>query len=249
MKKNIKEIINEILSGKIEGFIDKKEEVFLSEDDFKFSLAWCLKKYFEKENIEAKIILEYPIKFIDEKDNKSYIDICCIIDNSYYFFELKYKTKCLDNDKTAKNVKRYGQEFSLCLQGAQNNGKRYIYEDINRLKNIKNNYSNYLDTDKKPECYSITITNDGCYWNPKRKIKGKTTEVSKYSLYENETQKVEELGLNTKYQINWEKWTDFPKDGQEPKRRFGKDSKYYEEWEAENRLFKYLIIDLQSPIE
>ena len=174
-------VINKILESCLANLNEK--EIYLSEDDFKFSFASAA-----KENGCKNIVLEFPIRTIDlykksdanlayfkKKYNnddaklnqlKSYIDISFEYNNSKYFVELKYKAANLD-------IERYGNSFELAAQGAGNIGLYNFHEDIERMECIKDTYS-----DAKSFC--IMLTNDSYYWDKHKK----DSMVEHVELYE-----------------------------------------------------------------
>lgn len=191
-------IINEIM-GKLRDKLKDNKEIFLSEDDFKFNFALALA---EVGNIDKNsIILEYPIatkelyknsNYFSEikkafgknkkgenkiEDDKTYIDICFKCNNGdIYFIELKYKTVKIE-------CKRYKEKFNLIDQNAGNIGLYLIYEDVERMENIKKLYSE-LKPDNKCKTFSITITNDNYYAKEK---KDKLSNVYKFDLSKSDT--------------------------------------------------------------
>ena len=90
-------------------------------------------------NMLGKDVLKFR-----NKDKKWY-------NNEEYFIEFKYKLKypnCF--------VKRYGRDFPVKTQSANNIGRHQVYEDIERMEHIKKNY--------KCHSFVVFITNDNDYW-------------------------------------------------------------------------------------
>ena len=156
----------------VEKILDKckldldSQEIYTSEDDFKFSFALAAKECSAK-----KIILEFPIKTKDlySKNNtvlndlrerkkcksfeesKSFIDLSFEYKDVQYFFEFKYKVASL-------NIKRHGKNFTLANQSAGNIGLYFFHEDIERMESIKDFYS-------RARTFCILLTNNPFYWD------------------------------------------------------------------------------------
>lgn len=163
-------IINNVLTN-LRNNLDKNE-IFLSESDFKFTFAQFVKEYNADE-----VILEYPIltsklyknapdkckNGIKESYNcknpqkrfesdRTFIDLKFKYNDNIYFVEFKYKLKC-----PKCNIERYGNSFSIRTQSAHNIGRYQFYEDIERMEQIQ--------LSKKCRSFVIFITNDENYWN------------------------------------------------------------------------------------
>lgn len=143
------------------------QEIYLNEDDFKFSFAVAA-----KECGAENIILEFPIKtkdlyktnriildYLKEKaskgkvkyeDLKSYVDVSFEYEGVQYFVELKYKVSSL-------KIKRHGRDFTLSSQGAGNIGLYAFHEDIERMEFIRDSYPN-------ARAFCILLTNNPYYW-------------------------------------------------------------------------------------
>lgn len=223
-----------------------KDDVFLSEADFHFSFAQRARA---KDNGAEDVILLYPIMSSElyrkcehkitakENDKREYLDLRFKYGDDEYFIEFKYKLSDIyyEDKKDDYKIKRYPEcEFVIKEQGASNNGRYYIYEDIQRMENIK----------KVRDCksYVVFITNDSKYWRLNgdenknkqpasysgfclgiKKVKINNNILLKYKIKDN----VHKLFIEKPYPIMW---YDFKKI----------------EDEVKNGEFKLLVIDLQK---
>ena len=149
---------------------NKGNEIFLSEADFQFCFAQELDKALKNKGIEQpKIILEYPYSFKQTcKKGRAFIDLYFKFNSVNYFIEFKYKlTSILDTNNKDIFLKRYNKFFTIKSQGASNNGRYLIYQDIERMEKIKLEYAN-TDTEAC-KSYVIFITNDSQYWRINQK--------------------------------------------------------------------------------
>lgn len=214
------------------------QEIYLSEDDFKFSFANAAKACGAND-----VILEFPIKTKDlyEKspitidyfknkkgdkfeESKSYIDISFEYEGVQYFIELKYKVASLE-------VKRYKRAFTLSEQGAGNIGLYAFHEDIERMEFIRDFYPN-------SRTFCILLTNNPYYWSKHRD----KTAVDKVSL-SNTTKIAEEL---KEFEIGKRKYRDLQCQNR------------YEAWhdndvfkiipgaDSPNNVFKVLVIETKA---
>lgn len=187
-------IMNDTLNKLLEKISEQfATEIFLSESDLQFNFAQVAK------DIGAEnVIMEYPIKteelyknaclncINDIKDyynckdkderfgaDRTFIDLYFKYNNEEYFIEFKYKLKCPNC-----TVKRYGKDFYVKTQSANNVCRYQVYEDIERMEHIKNNLP----------CHSfvVFITNDKGYWETDtmqlRKSKNLPYERSDYNF-------------------------------------------------------------------
>jgi len=103
----------------------ERRPVFHSEADFQHELAWKLRNTYE-------VRLERPYaSFLNNFDERQYLDICAQEENDFYAFELKYKTKEWQGDFK-------GEKFFLIGQGAYQNAR---YDFWKEGKNYKAGYS------------------------------------------------------------------------------------------------------------
>lgn len=189
---------NSIMNDTLERLISKisenfETEIFLSESDLQFTFAQAVKDLGAED-----IIMEYPIRTEDlytnacpncikdikdyynckEKDerysaDRTFIDLYFKYNNEEYFVEFKYKLKCPNC-----TVKRYGKDFCVKTQSANNVCRYQVYEDIERMEHIKKNLP----------CHSfvVFITNDKGYWETDtmqlRKSKNLPHERSDYNF-------------------------------------------------------------------
>lgn len=167
----------------IDEILNKLNRPFVSEDDFKFELAWTIKETYKDYNIR----LEYSPKI----DPSLHYDILVIIDNDKWIpIELKYKPK-------EEIIKIYNEEFVLKNQGGHTDNCYKIIKDIERLERTKKLLKN--TNIKFLEGYSITITNDSKYltntYNP-------YSLINKTTIKTNPTDKYP-ISLDNEYYINW----------------------------------------------
>ena len=168
------EIINDVLTKCLEK-IKGGMEIYLNEDDFKFSFANALREcgvddvileypiftaelYEKKPAVKDAFFRSYKVADGDKEDryskDRTRIDIRFRHNDTEYFVELKYK-------QLETEVTRYEKGFTLRDQSAQDDGMYAIHEDIERMEAIK------LTKDHK-ECmaFCIFITNDESYMKP-----------------------------------------------------------------------------------
>ena len=221
------------------------------------------------------IILEDPIMAYDlygednSKENcREYLDLRFMYDGCEYFIEFKYKLSDIYYKKN-KNEKfkvyrftggeNLKNEFEIKKQGAENNCRFFIYEDIQRMENIKKRQGGNCKS------YVIFITNDSAYWrlngNEKQYSNEQSPQYKDFYLgaqlssgkdiknrpeYTNNKDKLiykdkdkDKLNINNKYLLQW---FDFKTVGYETV-----DNKIVDKSEEiENSEFKALIIDLQK---
>ncbi len=119
-----------------------KRNIFYSEADFQFAIAWVIKELYPN----AKIRLEYnPSKYLNIR-----IDVLVIIEDKWIPIELKYKTK-----GCTKLID--GEEYHLKNHGAKDRNCYFYLKDIERIENLKNNLKQF------DRGYSIFLTNDLSY--------------------------------------------------------------------------------------
>ncbi len=164
--------MNDILKKLLDKISEKfATEIFLSESDFKFNFAQTAK------DLDAEdVIIEYPILTKDLYQNspkdcikdiknnyncknpeerfltdRTFIDLYFKHNNEEYFIEFKYKLRCPNCD-----VIRYGMPFKIKTQSVNNIARYQVYEDIERMENIKKN--------RDCHSYVVFITNEKGYW-------------------------------------------------------------------------------------
>ena len=119
----------EIIKNILDDF-GSKEQVFLSESQFQFDLAWELQKKIDKSD---KILLEHTavIEKGTEKSKKKRFQSDIIVqfaNSDYIVIELKYKTKANRDDYKVELIQQAGQP-----------GTKYDYlNDIRRIELLKN---------------------------------------------------------------------------------------------------------------
>lgn len=122
--------------------LKRKRNIFYSEADFQFAIAWVIKELYPN----AKIRLEYnPSKYLNIR-----IDVLVIIEDKWIPIELKYKTK-----GCTKLID--GEEYHLKNHGAKDRNCYFYLKDIERIENLKNNLKQF------DRGYSIFLTNDLSY--------------------------------------------------------------------------------------
>ena len=122
-----------------------EREIFHSEADFQFSLAWKIKE----EHSDYKIFLEWPVE-----NQYKYVDILLEKDEKVIPIELKYKTKELTY-KTF-NLKTHSAKDIACYD--------YL-KDIERVESLKDNFN-------FEKGLSIFLTNDLGFLNKPRSNAG-----------------------------------------------------------------------------
>lgn len=132
--------INETLNK-----LGSRREIFVSEADFQFALAWEI----QKELPNAEVRLEYSP---NDMEQKIHVDILIKVEEVWFPIELKYFT--LDC-----NIIVDGEEFSLRKQGAQDVRRYDFLKDIMRIEKL-------LCSNKRYEKgYVVLLTNDPNYWD------------------------------------------------------------------------------------
>lgn len=123
--------------------LKQKQQIFHSEADFQFSLAWELQRILPS----AKIRLEYCPPFAREM----HIDIYVIDEDGSYPIELKYKSKTVETIVD-------NEYYKLKNHGAQDLGRYDFLYDIWRIERMKK-----LDKDFKTG-FAIMLSNEASYW-------------------------------------------------------------------------------------
>lgn len=127
----------------IDDFASKKQ-LYLSEVQFQFELAWEIKSRFNGYNVH----LEYP-----SASCRSYYDIVVEDGKEYYVIELKYKTK-------KQNITYKGNTFTLKDHAAQDLGRYDYLYDISKIEK----WSKFNPNKKFTGGCAIMLTNDSVYW-------------------------------------------------------------------------------------
>ena len=122
--------------------------VFHSEADFQHSLAWQAHLQYPT----AQIRLERPI-------GRLHMDMCCVIDDQTYVFELKYKT-------CAATFSIAGEEFHLQNHGAYPPSRYDFVKDLARLEAVVRNSEQLVFG------FAILLTNDRAYWSDPQRTGG-----------------------------------------------------------------------------
>ncbi|HKK82681.1 MAG TPA: hypothetical protein VJ958_00470 [Atribacterota bacterium] len=129
--------------------LKSKRQIFHSEADFQFALAWEI----QREYPEVEVRLEYAYKI---GDKLYHIDILVINENQYIPIELKYKT-------LKKSVIFESEEFHLKNHGAQDLGKYDLLKDVVRVEKVLQDHNKFVDG------HVIMLTNDPSYWKKESK--------------------------------------------------------------------------------
>ena len=138
--------VNVNLTSIIES-LKKERQVFHSEADFQFALAWQIQRAYP----DAKVRLEYCPA---QKPNM-HIDIVVTLNNKTICIELKYKTLKL-------NLESDGETYNLKGHGAEDIGKYLFLKDLQRIEMLCDSSSIFSYG------YVVFLTNDPTYWKPKR---------------------------------------------------------------------------------
>jgi len=103
--------------------------IFHSEDDFKFALAWLIKKKFPQSDIR----LEYPVRSVANNKVKflgdKYIDLLVTLGESQFPIELKYKTRTFSSIIN-------GEIYQLKNHAAENENRYRFWRDVWRIENF-----------------------------------------------------------------------------------------------------------------
>ncbi|MDD4113939.1 MAG: hypothetical protein PHC56_13050 [Herbinix sp.] len=127
--------------------LKKERQVFHSEADFQFALAWQIQIAYP----EAKVRLEYcPAQYPN-----THIDIVVKLNSSTIWIELKYKTLKL-------KFSHKGEVYSLKGHGAEDIGKYLFLKDLQRVEMLCKSFPT------ASYGYVIFLTNDPTYWQKKR---------------------------------------------------------------------------------
>lgn len=134
-----------------------KREIFHSEADFQFALAWEIQIAYPN----AVVHLEYCPKAMPNM----HIDIVVFYGGKCYPIELKYKTAYLDVDS--------GSEiYALKAHYGQDLGKYDCLLDIQRIESIEKSMPGFA------KGYAVWLTNDSLYWKAPSKASAFYREFS-----------------------------------------------------------------------
>jgi len=126
---------------KIVKCLSKKRNIFHSEADFQFALAWEI-----KEICGSTVDLRLELPFRQSGERVKYIDIVVVHSGQLIPIELKYATEICVFD-----------EYQLTKQGAKDIKLYDFCKDIERVEHYINNHDNCK------EGYCIFLTNDFTY--------------------------------------------------------------------------------------
>ena len=195
--------------GDVMTALSVQRDIFTSEADFQFALAWKIKQLYP----EFDIRLEETLDIGDDKHDFIHVDIIIHKDNSRIIpIELKYCTKSV----SVENL----DGFVLKDQGAENNRRYDFIKDIQRVESIRNKHRE----DGAFICgYCIFLTNSERYWNRTKNWESRMDaqfrihEDNGHRIYGGEkkwqgkdsvgTRKGREASLKTdSYEIKWKKY-------------------------------------------
>ncbi len=131
--------------------MNENHNIFSSESDFQFSMAWAIKEQYPNCDIRLEKVFD--------KDPNKHFDIVVNVDDGIIPIELKYCTKSLPAGFT-------GDVF-LKNQGAEDCRRYDFIKDVQRIESIRS----YLYGDPKTSfiCgYAVFLTNSSLYWTSKR---------------------------------------------------------------------------------
>ena len=188
----------------------KKDQLFYSEADFQFSLAWELKTLLSNVLPNANIYLErYEPTF------NYHVDIWVEENGEFFPIELKYKTK-------KDNVVINGHPFTLKDHSAIPLGSYDYLKDIRRIENLSQ-----LPGFKKG--FAVMLTNESMYY-------GTNTTTSAYDMFKI----CQNLTKQANVTMNWgltKKQTPFQATkGRGP---FALKNTYQMQWDSYNKNYKY----------
>jgi hypothetical protein len=124
--------------------LSKRRQLFHSEADFQFELAWQFK--LDNPKTDARLEKPYTLK----KDQKIYMDLL-LKTNKKIGIELKYKTQKFQH---LINEEKY----DLTNHSATNLGRYDFLHDVARLENLKS--KRLID-----QGFVVFLTNTPAYWN------------------------------------------------------------------------------------
>ncbi|MBP3943758.1 hypothetical protein J5U18_09305 [Sphingobacteriaceae bacterium WQ 2009] len=150
---NFNQIINKL---------QESRQVFHSEDDLKFAMAWVIKELYPSYHVrlEKPININMITNTLTEVIARAPIDIVVLdpIFKNAYPIEIKYKTK-----KAA--FESNGESFSLANHGANDGGRYSFRKDIYRIENV--NFENYIVN----QGFVFILTNDKGYYENNVNVK------------------------------------------------------------------------------
>lgn len=176
-------------------------QLFHSEADFQFALAWEIQRLCPN----ADIRLEYP----PAHEPNKYIDILVRRDGFTYPVELKYKTRKL-------SVINDGEQFHLKDHGAQDLGAYDFIKDICRVEAFADHLGGF-------RCgFVIWLTNDPSYWKAPN---APSAGYAQFSVHDGAVksgamhwgsnlsagtvrEREEALRLRSEYRIDWKGYSD-----------------------------------------
>jgi len=181
---------------RIVDLLSRKRQVFYSEADFQFALAWEIQQFYP----DAEIRLEYPATM----ERKEYIDILVRYKGNIYPIELKYKTR-----KISLYINK--EHYNLKNHGAGDFGSYDFVKDICRLENFLSSL------DGCNHGFALWLTNDSYYWNPPRRDNTGAAEFRVYDgaiksgtlTWGNAMTNTHALVLNNEYVISWSDYSKF----------------------------------------
>ena len=164
-------------------YIKERRDVFTSEADFQLEIGWAIKEKYP----EAEVRMEYCPEF----NGNMHIDIMVFCDKKQIIpIELKYKTKKC-------NLKSDKDEFSYQLknQGAVNNSCYDYLKDIQRIEELRDNFSKQNGSEFEFEKgFTVFLTNNESY----KKGAKEACEYREFSLKDNSDKGIGEFSWKNK---------------------------------------------------
>ncbi len=177
--------------------LGEERPVFHSEADFQHALAWQLHLRYPN----AELRLE---KVFASSSRRLHIDVCCVIDEQTYIFELKYKT-------CSASLSVASEEFNLQNHSAQPPSRYDFVKDIARLEAAIGGSARPMSG------FAIFLTNDRSYWSKPRRTGGVSDA---FSIHEGQRlwgeliwgpgasagtkkNREEPIALAAEYRMNW----------------------------------------------
>lgn len=190
--------------------MNEGHNIFSSESDFQFSMAWAIKERYPDYDIRLEKVFD--------KDPNKHFDIVVYTGDGIIPIELKYCTKSLPAD--------FVGDVFLRDHGAEDLRRYDFIKDVQRIESLRS----YLDGDLGTSfiCgYAVFLTNSSPYWTGKRDYSRCIDEA--FRIHEEKktfggrtmmwsdaaskgTVKGRERPLHTKqYDIVWRDYLDYPK--------------------------------------
>jgi hypothetical protein len=174
--------------------------IFHSEADFRFALAWQIKKL----NTAQEVRLERSMTSEPKRGSKiEHLDLW-VVGSTDIFIELKYRTRLL-------TVESHGEHFSLRAHSAADVGRYLFIRDLERLEK-------FVSSRSASKGYAVLLTNDASFWEVPRDRR-KLPNDSQFRIHEGSTvpknpdwarplsdsmrSKFPSISLSRSYQATW----------------------------------------------